>query len=251
MILARASLAALLALLPLFPARSAEERAPEEGFLCPPCGSECHFVTYPKAGKCGGCGMDLVPFASVPQVGVLLHPRVALPTSLLTLSLFAGSNEVRAFCVADTTEPLRLFDTLEVRPQFAYAEAPPLDVLVVPDGFGAWDDPMLVEWVKNAAEHARFVLSVGGGSIVLARAGFLAEERVPVRGFLLRGAKALAPELVFDGTLAWRRADKFFLARDPESALDASLAILQELAGEEAAKRTAEEFGRVWKPAAK
>ncbi|NOT29910.1 MAG: hypothetical protein HOP15_05605 [Planctomycetes bacterium] len=248
---ARAALASVLSLALLVAAQGARPSTLAEVFVCPPCGAECHFTTYPKTGNCGVCGMGLVPLASVPQVGVLLYPRVALPTSLLTLSLFAGSNEVRAFCVADTTEPLRLFDTLEVRPQFAFAEAPPLDVLVVPDGFGAWDDPLLVEWVKNAAEHARFVLAVSGGSVVLARAGFLAQERVPGHGYLLRRAKELAPELVFDETIAWRRSGKFFLARDTESALDATLGILQELAGEESAKRTAEEFGRTWKPAAK
>ena len=243
----------LLAALPFLPAFGPQEAKPTaaESFVCPPCGAECHFTTYPKPGACGVCGMSLVPLASVPQVGVLLYPGVALSSSLPTLALLAGANAARVFCVADTAEPLRLFDTLEVRPQFSFADAPPLDVLVVPNGFGAWDDPMIVEWVKKNAEHARFVLAEGAAGILLARAGFLAGERVPARGYVLRPAKQLAPGLTLDDTIPWRRTGKFFLARDPDASLDAALALVQELAGEERAKQTATEFGREWKPVAK
>lgn len=215
-------------------------------FVCPPCGAECHFRTYPKEGNCGVCGMGLVPLATVPQVGVLLYPDAALGSSMTTLALFAGSNAVRAFSVADTTEPLRLGDALEVRPQFAFADAPALDVLVVPDGFGAWDDALLVEWVKGAAGKARCVLAVGGGSVVLAKAGFLAGERVPARRFLVERGQELAPGLIFEDVPGWRRAGRFFLARDTGAATAATLAVVAELAGEERARRTAEEFGVSW-----
>lgn len=243
------SLALSLAFLP-----AAQDGGPApapEVFVCPPCGGECHFTSAPKSGNCGGCGMGLVPLSQVPQVGVLLTPRAALSSSLLPLALFAGSDAVRAFSVSDTTEPLRLGDALEVRPQFAFADAPPLDVLIVPDGFGAWEDALVVEWVAGAVARARFVLSVGTGSIVLARAGFLAKERVPGNGNLARLSLRLAPELVVDEALAWRRSGKFLLARDGEGALDATLAIVQELAGEETARRTAQRFGRAFEPAAK
>lgn len=222
--------------------------ARQEGasFICPPCGAECHFTTYAKEGACGGCGMKLVPLASVPQVGVLLHPDASLASSMLALSVFSNSNAGRVFTVADTAEPLRLGDVLEVRPQFAFADVPKLDVLVVPEGFGAWDDPLILEWVKGAAEKARCVLAIGAGSIVLSKAGFLKGEHVPARKFLVERGKELAPELVFDGELAWRRAGKFFLARDSAATIEAALAVVAELAGDERARRTAEEFGVAW-----
>jgi transcriptional regulator GlxA family with amidase domain len=192
--------------------------------------------------------MKLVPLASVPQVGVLLHPDAALVSSMQALSVFASSNAVRVFTVADTSEPLRLGDALEVRPQFAFADAPALDVLVVPDGWGAWDDALIVEWVKGAAEKARCVLAVGGGSVVLAKAGYLAGERVPGRRFLVERGQELAPALTFDSELDYRRAGKFFLARDAGAAIEAALAVVQELAGAEKAQRTAAGFGYAWTP---
>ena len=215
-------------------------------FICPPCGAECHFTTYPKEGNCGGCGMKLVPLASVPQVGVMLTPDSDFVASMLTLSVFSSSNTGRAFTVSDTTELLRLADTIEVRPQFAFGEAPRLDVLVVPECFGAWDDALVLEWAKSAVDKARCVIAVGSGAVLVAKAGALAGERVPARKFLVDRGKELAPGLVFDAELDYRRAGKFFLARDAGAAIRASLEVVAELAGEERAKRTAKEFGVPW-----
>lgn len=233
------------ALVSLVPARDERQEA---SFVCPPCGAECHFTTYAKAGACGGCGMQLVPLGSVPQVGVLVFPDAQPAGALAVLAAFASSSAVRAFTVADTDEPLRLGDALELRPQFALAKAPPLDVLVVPDGYGAWDDELIVAWVKQAATHARAVIAIGSGSIVLARAGFLAGERVPATRFLAERGQALAPDLTFDATLAAHRAGKFLLARTAHEALDASLTTLAELDGVERARRTAEGLGHPWEP---
>jgi transcriptional regulator GlxA family with amidase domain len=244
----------LLSLLVPAPERGASPRAQEaatgEAFVCPPCGAACHFTSSPKPGNCGVCGMGLVPLGTIPQVGVLLHPDAGL-SSLTILSVFSGSNAVRAFTVADTAEPMRLDDALEVRPQFAFGEAPALDVLVVPEGFGAWDDPMLVEWVAAVAAKARFVLSVGAGSVVLARAGLLKGETVPGQRFLVERGKELAPELVFAAEPALRRVGKFVLARDTQAALEGSLDIVGELAGAERAQRTAAQLGLVWSPETK
>lgn len=245
------SLVLSVALSTLVPPPGGNEQAREAVFVCPPCGAECHFTTYPKAGACGGCGMQLVPLASVPQVGVLVFPDAQPAGALTVLATLASSNAVRAFTLADTDEPLRLGDVLEIRPQFALAKAPPLDVVVIPEGFGMWDDELLVEWVKGAAAQARCVIALGRGSVLLARAGFLAGERVPADRFLAERGSELAPGLEFDETLAYRRTGRFFLARDLQGALTASFDALAEIAGPERAKRTAAELGLAWDPTSK
>jgi transcriptional regulator GlxA family with amidase domain len=187
--------------------------------------------------------MGLVPLASVPQVGVLVHQDATITSGLQALAVFASSNAVRAFTVADTDEPMRLGDALEIRPQFALAEAPALDVLVLSDGYGVWDDALIVEWVKSAVPRARAVIAVGRAAVVLSRAGFLAGERVPAERFLAQRGKELAPELLFDPSLSYRRAGKFHLARDAASTLEASLAVLYELTDPGTAERTADALG--------
>ncbi|HEX6883071.1 MAG TPA: DJ-1/PfpI family protein [Planctomycetota bacterium] len=224
------------------------QEAPAAEFVCPPCGEECHFTTYPAAGGCGVCGMALVPLSSVPQVGVLVLPQTTLASSMTTLAVFSAANVGRVFTVADTAQPLRLSDALEIRPQFALAQAPALDVLVVTDGYGIWDDELVVEWVRAAAARARAVVAVGRGALVLARAGLLAGERVPADAVLARRGSELVEGVHFDVDLAYRRSGKLFLARDPGSALDACLAAIAELGGPERARGAATALGHAWTP---
>jgi transcriptional regulator GlxA family with amidase domain len=193
--------------------------------------------------------MRLVPLSSVPQVGVLLHPHVELASSMSVLSVMVATDGVRAFTVADTDEPLRTDDALEVRPQFALADAPALDVLVVPAGWGAHEDELILEWVAESAAGAQFVLSVGTGSVVLARAGVLDEkEPVPVpERWVQRGAQ-LVPDLTLAAEPAWRRVGNVFLARDAEAGVEAALVIAFELLGEAPAREAALRLGRAWEP---
>jgi len=220
--------------------------SPQDGpFVCPPCGAECHFREYERKGGCTVCGMDLVPLSTVPQVGVLVYPGVELASSTFTLAAFADSNAVRAFSVSDATDPVRCGDTLELVPQFAFDKAPALDVLVIPAGHGAHQDPLIVEWVKKSAEKARFVLAIGPGNLVLARTGLIDGQRVP-GGPTAQHWKGQAQQLVYDDNARLLRTGKFFSARDALAGIDGVLEIVAELAGEESAKETAQALGHTW-----
>lgn len=232
--LALPTLAVLLAL--VLP----QEQGP---YVCAPCGAECHFTEYTAPGSCTRCGMDLVPMASVPQVGVLIYPGVEIASSLQALTAFWASDAVRAFTVADSTDPVRTGDVVELVPQFALDDAPALDVLIVPAGFGAHEDPLIIEWVGKAAAKARFVLGVGLGNVVLARAGQLEGARVPGFGRLAPRVKEWAPGLVLDEEARLTRNGKFFAARNARATLDASLAIVAELTDLETARRAARDLG--------
>jgi transcriptional regulator GlxA family with amidase domain len=218
-------------------------------YLCKPCGAECHFVEYDEPGHCTGCGMELVPLSTIPQVGVLLYEGVEASTSLQALTAFWASDAVRAFTVADSTDPIRSSDLIELVPQFALDEAPPLDVLVVPAGYGAHEDPLLVEWVAKAAERARFVLGVGLGNLVLAQGGLLEGARVPGFGRLSPRVKEWAPQLVLDEEARLTRNGKFVAARNARATLEGALAIVAEVGGLEAARRAAKDLGYDdWEP---
>lgn len=223
------------------------QTSPSDGgpFVCPPCGADCHFREYERKGGCTVCGMDLVPVSTVPQVGVLVYPGVELASSVFTLAAFADSNAVRAFSVSDATDPVRCGDTLELVPQFEFSKAPALDVLVIPAGYGAHQDPLIVEWVKKSAEKARFVLAIGPGNVVLARAGLIDGQRVPA-GPGAEHWKGLAQNLQYDDNARLLRTGKFLSARDALSGIDGVLEIVAELAGEKKAQDAARRLGHTW-----
>jgi transcriptional regulator GlxA family with amidase domain len=78
--------------------------------------------------------------------------------------------------VAAEAGPMRCAKGLEVVAAHGYADCPPLDYLLVPGGFAAFEvmkDPALIGFLQSRAATARAVLSVCTGSFILAAAGLL------------------------------------------------------------------------------
>ena len=64
---------------------------------------------------------------------------------------------------AKTLDPVRDLKGLRLLPDATLAEAPQLDVLLVPGGYGQealMHDEVVLEWVRRQAGGARYVLSV-------------------------------------------------------------------------------------------
>jgi len=84
--------------------------------------------------------------------------------------------DVRVVTVAETTGPVRCFNGLRVLPDFDFASAPPLDVVVVPGGQGTRtqvDNPVMTDWLAQIAPRCRWIASVCTGSLLLHGAGLL------------------------------------------------------------------------------
>ena len=83
----------------------------------------------------------------------------------------------RCLTVAAHAGPMRCAKGLSVAADHGFGDCPPLDYLLVPGGFSAFDamnDPPTLDFVRRQARDARAVLSVCTGSFILAAAGLLA-----------------------------------------------------------------------------
>lgn len=100
-----------------------------------------------------------------------------LPLDVFHHTPFHANPGLRVCLVAPSHDPIRTFEGVEVRPDFSYDDAPPLEVLVVPSAERHvrpdFDDPRLLAFVRERAGQARFVVSLCDGAFVLARAGLL------------------------------------------------------------------------------
>ena len=221
--------------------------APQESkaYMCPPCGEACHQNDYPEPGNCGTCGMKLVPREEVPHVAVLLHPDVDLLSSTLPLSMLGFSKAAVVYTVADTTDPIRSEDTLEMLPQYSFEDAPMPDVLVVPGGYGAHEDALIVDWVRKAAAGADHVLGIGFGGILLAKTGLMDEVPVPLWPRMHAGLARRVPDVELTGDTLVREG-KFVLVRDAATSLEACYDLVNELGGTAKVKRAIELSGFEW-----
>lgn len=90
-----------------------------------------------------------------------------------------GIKPMNVFTVAKTNAPIQTFEGIRFLPDFNYLEdsLPEIDILVVPSAEHHLDtdleDREMIDWVKQTAEDAMYVMSHCDGAFVLAKAGLL------------------------------------------------------------------------------
>lgn len=147
----------------------------------------------------------------------------------------------RVFTVAASSGPVTATGGLRVLPDFDTSAAPPIDVLVVPGGFGTralLQDVRILLWIRRVAASAGRVTSVCTGSLILARAGLLTGRRATSHW----GALALLGEL--DPTIRVETVprvvdDGIVTSAGVSAGIDMALAIVEAMHGRAVADETA------------
>ena len=135
-----------------------------------------------------------------------------------------------------TMEPVRDLRGLRLAPDATLAEAPQLDVLHVPGGYGVealMQDEQVLGWLRRQAGGATCVFSVCTGALLLGAAGLLKGRRATTHwaSFELLpyfGATPVNERVVLDG--AW------IFAAGVTAGIDGALRLAAELRGEDVAK---------------
>lgn len=115
-----------------------------------------------------------------------------------------------------TVEPIRDVKGLRLAPDAALADAPPLDVLHVPGGFGQealMEDAEVLAWIRQQAAGACSIFSVCTGALVCGAAGLLKGRRATTHwaSFHLLpffGAIPVNERVVVDGAWSSRPASR-------------------------------------------
>ncbi|HEX4179090.1 MAG TPA: DJ-1/PfpI family protein [Rhizomicrobium sp.] len=135
-----------------------------------------------------------------------------------------------------TIAPVRDLKGLRLTPDATLADAPPLDVLHVPGGYGQealMDDDEVLGWIRQQASSACRIFSVCTGALVCGAAGLLRGRRATTHWSAfhllpLFGATPVNERVVIDG--AW------IFAAGVTAGIDGALRLAAELRGDEAAQ---------------
>ncbi len=87
----------------------------------------------------------------------------------------------RVVTISETGGLIKCSKGLRIESDHSFADAPPLDILVVPGGQGTRievDNPKLIEWIAKVAPDCTWVTSVCTGSMLLVEAGPARGKRV-------------------------------------------------------------------------
>jgi transcriptional regulator GlxA family with amidase domain len=147
----------------------------------------------------------------------------------------------RVFTVARTREPITATGGLTVVPRHGFADAPRIDLLVVPGGFGTrplLQDEEILDWIRRTAAAARQVTSVCTGSLLLARAGLLQGRRATTHWASLDLLDSLGAGVTVEREL--RVVDDGVVSSaGVASGIDMAFYIVERLFGQEVADETA------------
>jgi cyclohexyl-isocyanide hydratase len=135
-----------------------------------------------------------------------------------------------------TGEAVRDVRGLRLTPDAVYSEAPQLDLLHVPGGFGQealMEDKEVLAWVREQAVGARCVFSVCTGALICGAAGLLKGRRATTHWACLHllpffGATPVNERVVVDGNTVF--------AAGVTSGIDGALRVAADLRGDEAAQ---------------
>lgn len=145
------------------------------------------------------------------------------------------------FTVAERPDPVVATGGLRVLPHHDFATVPPIDLLVVPGGFGTralLDSASVLSWIADRAAAARHVASVCTGSLLLARTGLLAGRRATTHWGALDLLASLDPTITVERELRVV-ADGIITSAGVSAGIDMALAIVESLYGREVADETA------------
>jgi len=109
--------------------------------------------------------------------------------------------EDRVVTIAEKSGAVRCAKGLRVLPDHTFADAPPLDVVLVPGGQGTRrevSNPVVIDWLRKVGAQATWVTSVCTGALLLHEAGFARGKRVATHWAFVETLRARGDVTVLD-----------------------------------------------------
>lgn len=123
----------------------------------------------------------MISFLQSLHIGAIVFPRMDQADLTGPFEVLSRIPESSFHILAKDLNSVRDMQGFIITPEKTLIEAPQLDVLVVPGGFGqeaVMDDEAILEFIRQQAKSAKYVFSVCTGALICGAAG------------LLRGTKA-------------------------------------------------------------
>ncbi|MEL8056317.1 MAG: DJ-1/PfpI family protein, partial [Pseudomonadota bacterium] len=170
------------------------------------------------------------------KLGFILFPNVTQLDFTGPLQLLQRMPDTETFVLAKDKGPLTTDGALTVLPTHSFDEAPQLDLICVPGGFGTADaisDSETLGFVRDQGAKAEYVTSVCTGALILGAAGLLKDKKATTHWaytdlLALCGAAYTEGRVVRDGNT--------FTGGGVTAGIDFALTLIAALHGEDMAQ---------------
>ena len=141
------------------------------------------------------------------KIGMMLFPTLSELEFIAPYGIFSYMPNTQIYRIASTLEPIYSESGFPLIPNASFEKVPELDVLFVPGGLGVTaklEDAEFLGFLQRQGERARYVTSMGSGSLLLAAATLLRGHRATTDWSSLElltmfGAEPVADRIVVDG----------------------------------------------------
>jgi transcriptional regulator GlxA family with amidase domain len=144
--------------------------------------------------------------------------------------------------VAERPDPLLTTGGMQVTPHHTQANCPPLDLLLVPGGWGTRSEiknQSLIEWIAARGRAAETLTSVCTGSLLLAQAGLLAGRRATTHWRSLERMRDAFPDVTVVTDRHWVEDGNVVTSAGIAAGIDMALRLVARYYGEPVARATA------------
>jgi len=162
-----------------------------------------------------------------------------------------ASAPFEVFTVARSRAPVHAIGGLEVTPATSFADARPIDVLLVPGGFGTralLGDRETLDWIRDTAGRAELVTSVCTGALLLAKADLLRGRRATTHWAALDLLDDLGCGVRVDRTARWVD-DGVVSSAGVAAGIDMAFHVVERFCGRDVAEETARYIDYPWRSA--
>lgn len=184
------------------------------------------------------------------RIGAILYPGFEMLDTFGPLEMYSalGKDAVEIAVIAEQAGPVAAALAADgplaprVVADYSFADAPALDIVLVPGGFGTiqeLENPVYLEYLRTSAEHAELVTSVCTGSALLARAGLLDGLRATSNKQFFALARMQSAAVEWVEAARWVDAGKFVTSSGVSAGMDMTLAVIERLWGAAAAGEVA------------
>ena len=186
------------------------------------------------------------------NIGILLFDDVEVLDFCGPFEVFSVAAKIGAeaggdppftfFTLAERAGLVRAVGGLKVQPDYTIDDHPPINLLLVPGGWGTRrevDNPRLVEWIRAQDAQTDLTTSVCTGAFLLGRAGLLEGHRVTTHWASIERLRQSLPGATVLEDVRFVDEGKIVTSAGISAGIDMALHLVTRLLGDDLARQTA------------
>jgi transcriptional regulator GlxA family with amidase domain len=168
------------------------------------------------------------------------NSELIAPYDVFHHTVFHTKPGMKLFTISLEGKPVKTFEGLRLESDYSIANAPTIDVLVIPSAEHNMDSDLkniqLKEWVKMTSEKAKYVVTLCDGAFILANTGLLNGKKATTFPSDVAAFRKLFPNVVTQENYSFVHDGKFLTSQGGAKSYDVAMYLVDLLYGQKVAQ---------------